>query len=220
MSELKQQTKSPAFRYVCPFLIFILLTELQRFADGKEVFFVYALKSVLTAAALYYFFRGRLKEISGGFSFEAVIVGVVSFFVWLGLTEIIPHEKVITFNPYLCEDKFFVYAAMAIRIAGASLVVPLMEELIWRSFLMRYLIDSNFLSINIGKYTHFSFWGTVIAFTLVHAQWEWLAAFAVGIIYGGYVVYRKNIWGVIIAHGVTNLLLGLYVIYTGKYYYW
>jgi len=221
MSEIKQLIKNPAFRYVAPFILFILLTELQRFAGPQSIFLIYALKSILTGALLYFLFRGATKkEIVGGFSFEAVGVGVLALIVWIALGESIPHEKIVTFSPDVFEDSLSRYLAIAVRIAGASLVVPVMEELLWRSFLMRYLIDADFLSVKIGEYSHVSFWGTVLAFTLVHAQWEWPATVLVGIIYGAYVVKRKNIWGVIVAHGVTNLLLGAYVLYTGSYYYW
>ena len=37
---------------------------------------------------------------------------------------------------------------VAIRIAGAALIVPVMEELFWRSFLMRWVEQSDFMSLD------------------------------------------------------------------------
>ena len=45
----------------------------------------------------------------------------------------------------------------AVRLAGAVLAVPVMEELFWRSFMMRYLIDSRFTVVALGAFT----WSTV-----------------------------------------------------------
>ena len=103
---------------------------------------------------------------------------------------------------------------------GAVLIVPIMEELIWRSFLMRYLVKANFLTIPLGHYSHLSFWGTVIAFTLVHRPWEWPVAAATGILYGAYIVKRKNLIGCMLAHATTNLGLAVYVLITGSWHYW
>jgi len=106
------------------------------------------------------------------------------------------------------------------RVTGACLVVPVMEELLWRSFLMRWLINKDFLGVSLGTYTHISFWITVFCFVSVHRPWEWGVTLVAGILYGAYLVRTKNLVGCVIAHAVTNLGLAVYVVYSGSWFYW
>ena len=49
---------------------------------------------------------------------------------------------------------------IAVRLMGAAVVVPVMEELFWRSFLMRYLINPDFRAVPMGAFAWFSFLGS------------------------------------------------------------
>ena len=54
------------------------------------------------------------------------------------------------FNPYSFNwHPAVVWALIAVRLIGAVIVVPVMEELFWRSFLLRYIINSDFAKIAI-----------------------------------------------------------------------
>ena len=107
---------------------------------------------------------------------------------------------------------------IGIRLFGSSVVVSIMEELFWRSFLMRYLVNPDFRSVPMGSFTWFSFLGMAVLFGLEHNR------VVVGIIaellYGLLLVWQKNLKGVIIAHGVTNFGLGIYVLVTGNWMFW
>jgi len=105
-----------------------------------------------------------------------------------------------------------------IRILGASVVVPIMEELFWRSFLIRYLISSKFDSIALGTFTIFSFAATVVLFGLEHDLW--LAGMMAGAAYTGLLYYTKRLWPCILAHAVTNFALGIHVLMTGEWRWW
>ncbi len=104
------------------------------------------------------------------------------------------------------------------RLLGSSLVVPVMEELFWRSFLMRYLIKPDFRSVPMGAFTWLSFLGTAILFGLEHHQV--VAGVFAGLLYGLLLVHQRNLKGVNLAHGVTNLGLGIYVVITGNWMFW
>ena len=225
------------FRYIAPFVVFSLFTALQPLVDAKTVFLVYALKTIFTAIAIAYLFRGRWKNevvnsaetkqlSSPWLDPKALGLGVLVFLIWIGLGEsglsnlISDAEREIVFYPGVFESTLLAAVAIFFRVAGAVLLVPVMEELLWRSFLMRWLIKEQFLEVPIGTYTAKSFWITVAAFTAVHMIADWPAAIITGILYGAYVIRFKNIPGVIVAHAVTNLLLAIYVLSTAKYYYW
>lgn len=212
---------NPAVRYLLPFFAFMALTEMQRFGTPQTIFWIYGAKTALTLFLLWLCFKDHRAEIQGGFDIRAVLLGLAVLVLWIGIGEQFrPPSVDAAFNPAVFESLSLRLLAAAIRITGACLAVPLMEELLWRSFLMRYLIQKDFLMVRLGQYTHFSFWITVAAFTLVHQQWEWPAAVLTGILYGGYLVRTGNLRGVIWAHAVTNAGLAVYVLYTRQWFWW
>jgi uncharacterized protein len=105
-----------------------------------------------------------------------------------------------------------------IRIFGAAVIVPLMEELFWRSFLIRYFISSKFESVSLGTFTLFSFLATVVLFGLEHDLW--LAGMMAGAAYNGVLYYTKRLWPCVLAHGITNLTLGIHVLVTNEWRWW
>ena len=101
---------------------------------------------------------------------------------------------------------------------GLAVVVPLMEEVFWRGFLIRYLVNDDFESVPQGTYTPLSFWVVVLLFTLAHPELLAAAIWCAGI---NLVLYRtKNLWACIVAHAVTNLLLGVYILASGAWVLW
>lgn len=210
----------PSVRYIAPFICFMLFTEAQRFFAGPSIFAVYGVKITLTALLLWFFFHKKMGEIPGKWNLSSVLVGIAALLVWIPLCAFVAPEQKVVFQPDEITSPFIRGAALAVRTAGAVLIVPVMEELLWRSFLMRYLIDPQFLKVPIGKYTHLSFWGTAAAFVLVHRPWEWSAALITAILYGGYLVKTGNLRGCILAHAVTNLGLAVYVMISGRWYFW
>jgi CAAX prenyl protease-like protein len=108
---------------------------------------------------------------------------------------------------------------LALRMIRAVVIVPIVEELFWRAWLMRWIIDQNFESIPLGKYTAISFWTVAVLFASEHGPY-WDVGLAAGIIYNWWMVRTRSLGDLILAHAVTNFSLGLYVIATGKWEYW
>jgi CAAX prenyl protease-like protein len=122
------------------------------------------------------------------------------------------------FNPTLFSGSRFQSIMTLFRISGAVLVVPLMEELFWRSFLVRYLIDTDFENVPIGTFTWFSFLITTVLFGLEHNYP--LAGMMAGAIYNLILYRTRSIVQCVLAHAVTNLALALYVVLTGNWQFW
>ena len=98
-------------------------------------------------------------------------------------------------------------------------MVPLIEELFYRGFLLRYVIDpDNFERAPVGKITAAALGVNVLLFTFSHPEWLVAAIFALAMC--GLVARYKNLFVAIWAHGVTNLLLGIYVMYYQDWQYW
>ena len=122
------------------------------------------------------------------------------------------------FNPALLPGQSTQITMTVFRIAGAVLVVPLMEELFWRSFLIRYIIDKNFDTVRMGTFTWVSFLLTVVLFGLEHNYIY--AGIMAGIVYNLLLYRTRSLAHCVLSHAVTNLALAIYVLFTGKWQFW
>jgi len=111
------------------------------------------------------------------------------------------------------------WPVLTLRMIRAVLIVPIVEELFWRAWLMRWIIDPDFQSVPLGKYTAISFWTVAGLFASEHGPY-WDVGLAAGIIYNWWIVRTRSLGDLILAHAVTNFILGAYVIATGKWEYW
>ena len=104
------------------------------------------------------------------------------------------------------------------RLLGAALVVPLMEELFWRAFLMRWIQSNDFLALAPARVGLRALLIASALFGIEHSLW--LAGIVAGLVYGWLYRASGNLWVPIVAHGVTNLALGLWVLGTAAWQFW
>jgi uncharacterized protein len=149
----------------------------------------------------------------------AVAVGAVVWALWISLDApwMRLGEPTAAFRP-LDADGQMMWGLIALRALGATLVVPLMEELFWRSLLMRWLHGTPFHQVDPGRVGARAMLLSSAVFALAHT--EWLAAFITGIAYAW--LYRRtgSLWVPVIAHAVTNGLLAIWVVAGGHWAYW
>jgi len=209
--------------YVLPFVLFLLLTEPGRHFSQVAPW-LYVTKTFLTVFLLWSFRQIYLQDLSIPLSFrqlvEAIVCGAVVLALWI-LAEgyLFQLDQRFIFSPkglgHAVSGQLFL---VGVHLFGSALVVPLMEELFWRSFLMRWLIRADFRSVPLGTFSWFSFLATAILFGLEHNRI--VAGVCAGIFYNLLLVHQKNLRGVVLAHGITNFGLGLYVITTGNWQFW
>ena len=146
----------------------------------------------------------------------AVVLGLIVAAAWVGLDGRYPPipflGKRSGFDPSSLSSADRAWFLSA-RFFGLVLIVPLIEELFWRSFLMRWLIDPNFLAVPVGKVTMIAAALTTIGFVLEHP--EWLPALLTGAAWAGLLAWSKSISACVISHATANLALGVYVVRTG-----
>ena len=188
---------------------------------AQDLRWLYAVKIALVAALLLAF-RRHYTELAwrplGARALAlAVGVGVVVLVLWVKLDAgWMSIGSSAGFDPR--NDGAIDWVMVAVRIAGAALVVPVMEELFWRSFLMRWLESPRFLEMNPAHVKTNAFVATVILFGFEHNLW--LAGMVAGAAYSVLYMRSQTLWSPILAHGVTNGLLGVWIIYTGHWTYW
>lgn len=227
-SQLKEHS---ALVRAAPFLVFIGLTLLQGTIDGAARYWIYLLKTVV-AGWMLWIFRPFIAELRLKFSWAAVAVGVAVFILWAGLgplfdatglksswIEVKAKPTQTPWNPLT----FFTSVALGwffvvVRIAGSTLVVPPMEEVFFRSFVYRYVTKPDFQSVPLGQFAWTPFIVTSVLFGFEHR--EWLAGILCGFAYQGLVCWKKRLGDAIVAHAITNLLLGLWVVHRGAWHFW
>jgi hypothetical protein len=213
----------PSFDYCAPIGVFLLLTAFEPLVPRSFYPAMYSLKIVAVALALAVF-KVPLKDIRPSWAVVApsLLLGLAVFVVWVGLDKFVSYSHLgrrIAFDPTgEIADSAARVIFLAVRFCGLAIVVPVMEELFWRSFLLRYLTATNFLDIPIGTFSRSAFWLVVAAFSIAHP--EWLAAAVTAVVYGLWLARTRSLFGTVIAHAMTNGALGAYVLLTGQWAYW
>jgi len=145
----------------------------------------------------------------------ALVVGVAVWGLWLTLD--MGAQASGGYDPTLLAPPGS-YILVIMRLAGAVLVVPLMEELFWRSFLLRYLINPDFQQVPVGAFSWMSCLWVTVLFGLEHHQI--IAGMVAGLAYNLLIYRTQSVAQCVLSHAVTNLLLGLYVLQSGAWYFW
>jgi CAAX prenyl protease-like protein len=147
-----------------------------------------------------------------------VVAGAVVFLIWIqldfGWTVI--GELDPGFDPR--DDGRVNVVLAAFRLMGAALVVPVMEELFWRSFVMRWIDRPAFLSVDARGVSARAVLLSSAVFAVEHHQW--FAGLIAGLAYAWLYRVTGNLWIPVLAHAVTNGLLGIWVLFTGAWQFW
>jgi uncharacterized protein len=212
---------SPLLARVIPFAIFAALTLLQGQLGEAMQYWIYALKT-LVCAWLLWLVRSQVKEMNWKLSWEAVAVGIAVFLTWVGLDGHYPllAHRTGSFNPMRTYGNGDLSGVIfvVVRILGSSIVVPPLEEIFYRSFLYRFIKDSDFLKIPLERFEWMPFLFAGMVFGIGH--YEWLPGILCAFAYQGLVCWKKRLSDAIMAHSVTNFLLGLWVVFREAYYFW
>jgi hypothetical protein len=214
---------------VLPFAIYILFLAVGDYLTplfnslGMDAKWLYAVK-IITVFALMISYRRCYVELiilpKMTHLIYAANAGLVVFLIW-----VLPYPTWATlggdvqgFNPSEGQEQFDVILWISIRLFGAAMIVPVMEELFWRSFLMRWLDNHAFLSISPANVSFFAIVTSSILFGLEHHLW--LAGLFAGLVFAMLYKISRNLWVPIFAHAVTNGFLGMWIVATGNWQYW
>ena len=200
-----------------------VVPELETIATGDHLW-LYPLKILVVIGLLWGFRRHYVELIRPLRPLRdwplAVAVGAAVFLLWINMDwPFATQGRAEGYNPHAAGLSAGLTAALiGVRLFGAAVVVPVFEELFWRSFLMRYLVHRDFTRVPMGTLTPVAFGATCLLFGLEHHLW--LAGMMAGAAYAGLLAVTRNLPTVILAHGVTNLMLGLWVLNTGQWRFW
>ncbi len=215
--------------YVSPMALFLGLLALGSglkqiggaFWLSSPEYWIYPAQTIICAGLIWRFRReydfGKLQQ-----PIFVLAVGLSVFLLWISPQVIFGFApRTEGFNPNVFANQSPLYwLTIGLRFLRLAIVVPLVEEIFWRGFLLRYLIDDKFYAVSFGKFSAFSFWSVSAAFALAHSMPDWAAAFITGMTYNAVAYRTKSLRSCVMVHAVTNLFLGLWIMRTQQWGFW
>jgi uncharacterized protein len=211
--------------YIAPFLIFVAVMTIEKSFALPGVYW-YPLRFVLTLAAILLLSRPYISFRPSA-PLASVMIGIAVLIIWVAPDQLFHYR-----HHWLFENSITGKATsslptdlqgntvfLILRCISSFALVPVLEELFWRGWMMRWLIDRDFLKVPLGKYDTGAFWIVAVLFASEHGPY-WEVGLAAGVIYNWWLVRTRNLADCILAHAVTNTLLCGWVLATGQWQYW
>jgi uncharacterized protein len=224
MSQKLETPKSATYAYVAPFIAFVGIMAIERplsippqIAYPVRFVCVWAIVLLLSRPYLSWKFNRP---------WSSVALGALVFLIWVGPDLLFDYRQHWLFNNSITgsasssipddlrRQAWFVF----IRTFSCTVLVPIIEELFWRGWMMRWLIDRDFLKVPLGRYDMSAFWIVALLFASEHGPY-WEVGLVTGIIYNWWMTRTRNLADCILMHGVTNGILSAYVVWFGKWEY-
>jgi hypothetical protein len=211
--------------YIAPFLAFIGIMAMER-AGALPPQWFYPVRFFVVLLIIGWVSR-PFVSFRATCPLASIGIGMAVFVVWIGPDVLfgyrhhwlfdnpITGSAVSSLSPALKRIVPFVL----MRAFSSTVLVPVLEELFWRGWLMRWLVDKDFLKVPVGKYVPSAFWIVAVLFASEHGPY-WEVGLAAGIIYNWWIIRTRNLADCIVAHAVTNGLLSVYVLATDQWQYW
>ncbi|WKB51339.1 CAAX prenyl protease-related protein [Eleftheria terrae] len=221
------QLSRAALARIAPFALFMALLVARGAVpeggaiDGRWIYGV----GVAAVGGLLLYFRREYTELARG-SWPglkewllAIAVGLAVFGLWIhmDLPWMVVGEPTASFIPVDAEGRLD-WPLITVRWIGAALLVPVMEELFWRAFLMRWVEQPQFEGVDPRRVGLKAIALSTGVFALAHTLW--LAAIVAGLAYAWLYRHTGKLWVPVISHAVTNGVLGVWVVRTGQWAFW
>lgn len=208
------------------FVAFLSITAALKKIDGSfwlrsPEYWIYPLQTVLCGGLLIWFWREYDFHRPARLLF-VLLMGVLVFILWISPQQFFnfPPRKV-GFDPDFFAGRPWLYwPTIGLRLVRLVVVVPLVEEIFWRGFLLRFLIDEHFESVPFGAFSWTSFVVVAALFGFSHSPEDWVAAFVTGAIYNVVAYRTKSLVSCVLTHAITNLLLGIWILQTRQWGFW
>jgi uncharacterized protein len=179
-----QSHRRQLIAHVLPMVLFLTLLALcqlvtahgHAFVLRHAEFWIYPTQTILCGAVLLWFRRcyefHRLKNV--GFT---LLIAFAVFVLWIAPQQFFHFApRTIGFDPEILGKNPAVYwSTIPFRFLRLVVVVPLVEEIFWRGFLLCFVIDEHFERLPFGKFTWPSFAIVALAFIFSHSRADWLS---------------------------------------------
>ncbi len=217
----------PSLPWIAPFAVFMLLL-----AAAPSLPFGQPWESIVRVGVL-----GLVIAIASGkiirtlrvtHAFPSIALGLAVCALWVAPDLLIPgwrshwifqNSITGTLKTSIAPAELADPLVLVLRIARAAILVPILEELFWRGWLPRWIVNNDWQKVPLGTYNTLAFIGTALLFASEHGPF-WEVGLLCGLIYNWWMWRTKSLGDIILVHAVTNAALSAYVLVTGKYEYW
>lgn len=205
-----------------PTVLFGVFTVAESYLSLEWFPAAYLVKAVVVTASLI-----ALRSPWADLRFEprviapSVVIGILVFVAWIWVDKAVPYSHLgerTAFDPTTLQASLWWPVFLSVRMFGLVLMVPVMEEIFWRSFLLRYLTQTDYRQLPVGTFSASALAIMIAANALAHP--EWLVAALASLAYALWLRKSRSLFGAIVAHGTTNAALGAYVLTTREWQYW
>ncbi|MBM3846489.1 MAG: CAAX prenyl protease-related protein [Verrucomicrobia bacterium] len=223
-----------AVRFV-PLFAYLVIMLAEGRIGAASAYWVYALK-VLVGGCLVAWVWPMIKEIRWTFNAPSVLTGIAVFAAWVGLDGTYPTlnevfarmsskpaapSPDVEWNPFslFAGSVFWGWFFVIVRIVGTTLVVPPLEEVFYRSLMYRAIASPDYEKWPLSHFSAKAFFITAVVFGVMHPE-QWVAGVLCGLAYQALVLRCGHVGEAMAAHAVTNLLLGVWVVWKGAWKFW
>ena len=225
------RARSAWIDYAAPMAAFLILTAAEGALpkSGGVVdpswYAVFYPAKVLIVAAVAWAGRSAWKDFlprpGAGALATAVVIGLAVAALWVGLDGRYPvlaiQGRREAFDPARLSSGTRA-AFLLFRFFGLVVLVPVIEELFWRSFILRWLVRPDFRAVPMREITLKAVVVSAGLFALAHP--EWLPALITGLLWAGLLRRTRSLTACLVSHMTANLALGIYVLVTGHWKFW
>ncbi len=237
----------PTFKYLAPFLVLAIVglfspTPLEpefdepqfRLPFGQQILVYVAAQAALMTTAIAVGWRVAMKPFPVRLSLLAVSVGIVGAILWIAICQLQVESAGIQalglgawfptragLNPFLYFDSSTTLGLfLLLRFSILVILVPVAEEWLIRGWLVRWWTSPDgWYESSLSRVSLASLMMVVVYAVLTHPH-EALAAIVWFSLVSWLMVKTGNLFDCIVAHGVTNLLLGIFVIFSEQWRLW
>lgn len=175
----------------------------------------------------------------------SLLLGVIGAVVWVGLCQIpwnawcvqiatsfgqgdsvrwlLGSSARVGFNPWsdlaATPGTLSLFTFLAVRFAGLAILVPFSEELFLRGFLLRFVQQEKWWAVPVGTLTRSAIAVLLIYAVVTHPS-EWMAAIIWFSAVSWWTARTHNLWYAVQIHMMTNLGLGLWILWSRQWWLW
>lgn len=227
--------RRPDFVFMAPYLTYLLLLPLKDWVPVAYVPWATAARGIL-GLLVFWSLRRHFPPLGKPHWPIAITAGVLTVVLWVGGEHLLNRVYIGNFH---VGGRLFVFpgvfevkdpregltalswaSQVVLRLAVATITVPIVEEIFWRGFLLRAFINwDRFERVPLGAFAWRAFIGTALLSCLQHPD-NWGVSILCWLAWNLLMYWKKSLLCLMITHGITNLVLYLYVIRTGDWQFW
>ena len=227
MAEHSLTRQYPSLRWIAPFAVFMILL-----AVGPSLPIPQPWESILRVGVLVAVLLTISKDVVLSLrvrhAMPSVLLGLAVCALWVAPDQLFSgwrehwlfqNSITGTVKTTIAPSELADPLVVILRVVRAALLVPILEELFWRGWLPRWIVNNDWQKVPLGTFNVLAFVATAVLFASEHGPF-WEVGLLCGLIYNWWMWKTKSLGDIVLVHAVTNAALSGFVLVTKQYAYW